>query len=168
MMDRRSALAALAASLVASSQIRAGGRMLHYDPAVVTLVGRLGKQRWYGPPGYGEDPKHDRVETYLLLYLDRPISVAATPDEDAHSDVSPVQLAAMNLQKLFLLVGHRVRLRGTLFEGFTGHHVTPVLLWVEHSTVLSGARRPNPGGPDNRVLGANPLPQRSHLFDPLF
>jgi hypothetical protein len=33
-----------------------------FEPAVVTLTGKLVKKEFYGPPDYGKDPKTDRKE----------------------------------------------------------------------------------------------------------
>lgn len=108
---------------------------LSYEPAVVTLTGTISTREAFGPPGYGEDPAHDRKENYLLLTLDSPISVAGDPKSDANSksesDVNAVQMiysGSHAFQKQWL--DKHVSVTGTLIHGLTGHHRTPVLIQV--------------------------------------
>ncbi len=44
-----------------------------FEPAVVELTGKLVEKVFYGPPGYGEDPKSDSKEHAAILLLSKPI-----------------------------------------------------------------------------------------------
>jgi hypothetical protein len=54
---------------------------LQYDPAVVELTGTVVLEEFFGPPGFGEDPKTDSRELYAILVLDAPVSVEGVPGE---------------------------------------------------------------------------------------
>jgi hypothetical protein len=45
------------------------------DRKVVTLTGTVQAVHFWGPPGFGENPKHDSTYTGFLLYLDCPVYV---------------------------------------------------------------------------------------------
>jgi hypothetical protein len=86
---------------------------------------------YYGAPGFGEDPKHDKKE--VGYYLDLAVPLCVLPGSDiARSGVRRIQLVLDEdgYSRLRPLVGKRVTLRGTLFGAITGHHHTPVLLNV--------------------------------------
>jgi len=40
----------------------------------VNVTGELKKEFFYGPPGWGEDPEHDKKLTYWILTLDKPFT----------------------------------------------------------------------------------------------
>ncbi|MEI9983512.1 MAG: hypothetical protein WDN69_10070 [Aliidongia sp.] len=46
--------------------------LLHYEPSVVTLAGRVILESHYGPPNFGENPKSDRKFRIPILYLCAP------------------------------------------------------------------------------------------------
>ncbi|HEY1722536.1 MAG TPA: DUF4431 domain-containing protein [Magnetospirillaceae bacterium] len=108
---------------------------LTYEPAVVTLTGKITSHFAWGPPGYGEDPKHDAKEGYIALDLDRPICVTGMDDgflQDPENDLKRLQLLyypdSYPFKKKWL--GKRVSVTGTLFHAISGHHRTPVLITV--------------------------------------
>ena len=55
---------------------------LDYEPTAVTIQGSVSLVRAYGPPGFGEDLKHDFREDYLALSLDPPVCTNSTPYTD--------------------------------------------------------------------------------------
>jgi hypothetical protein len=108
---------------------------LKYQPVTVALAGTISVRDAFGPPGYGEDPKHDKKEKYLLLTLDAPICVEGNPKDDANSqsesNVTAVQMLYLDkhpFHKKWL--NKHVSVTGTLFHAITGHHRTPVLIEV--------------------------------------
>ena len=107
---------------------------LEYEPAVVTLEGRLSMKTFFGPPNFGEDPKTDSKEETRILVLDTPINVRAKDETDpvvgpSAENVREVQLVFNG--PLRKLVGKKLIVRGTLYHAHTGHHFTDVLLRVE-------------------------------------
>ena len=111
-----------------------------YYPAVVELKGTLRTKRYYGPPNYGENPKTDAKETALLLLLNQPVNVRGNADPQEKFDrqsfrnVRRIQLVFTKPWKAYL--GKTVLVKGTLFQAFTGHHRTDVLLDVQTIHVL--------------------------------
>jgi hypothetical protein len=114
---------------------------LSYYPAVVELKGTLRVKLYYGPPNYGENPKTDAKEETLILTLSKPVSVRGNPDPEAKFDRQSVK----NIRKIQLVltmpdkefIGKTVLVKGTLFQAFTGHHHTAVLMNVSSIKKLS-------------------------------
>ncbi|WP_374511759.1 DUF4431 domain-containing protein [Niveibacterium sp.] len=112
----------------------AAQQCLKYEPAVVSLSGKLVQKTFPGPPNFESVENGDRAETRYHLQLDPSICTRAAKDDDAgdHDGVSELQLVLSGPQydaqrpKL----GARVTLSGSLFEAHSGHHHTPVLLMV--------------------------------------
>jgi len=111
---------------------------LKYEPVLVTVSGTIAVKQAYGPPGYGEDPKHDTKEKYLLLILTAPLCVDADPGDplnsEAANNVKAIQMFYMPehpFNKAWL--GQPVTVTGTLFRAQTGHHRTDVLIEVNET-----------------------------------
>ena len=102
-----------------------------YEPAVTSLEGRLASAVAFGPPGYGETPKEDTREHYLVVMFGRPLCVSRGEDEvdEAENAFARVQLVYSGNTK-GLKSGARVRVTGKLFHAHTGHHHTAVLIDV--------------------------------------
>ncbi len=110
----------------------------YYEPDTSTLNGKLYKEMFYGPPGFGENPKEDRKEYCFILYLDKSINVVPS----RHSNMSGFDEPNENIKRLQIFandtidklldskLGSRVLVKGTLFEAQTGHHHTKVLMDV--------------------------------------
>jgi hypothetical protein len=121
-------------AILAASQ----GDCLSYEPAQVTLKGKVFLKVFPGPPEYESLEKGDKPEPAWLLHLATPICVKADEkDEDnvAVDRVSDLHLVLRGKQFSEL---SRLRKKGTvkftgrLFHSFNGHHHTEVLLWVTH------------------------------------
>lgn len=113
---------------------------LAYGPAIVELTGNVVEKKYYGPPNYGETPKEDRVEGALILMLDEPFSISASPadlTDQEHACVDRVQLV-IHKNVRYPKVGEHVTLSGTLFGNVTGHHRTKVLLDVPTPSTTIG------------------------------
>jgi hypothetical protein len=115
--------------------------------SVVTLQGVLQVAEFFGPPNYGENPRSDRLEKTFVLQLPAPPAeesggFALPPDTDS-SAVNQyfyyIQLVVFtkDQQAAAALIGHRVRVTGTLMAAITGHHRTPVLLEVASITGIA-------------------------------
>jgi hypothetical protein len=111
-----------------------------FDTVDVVLSGRLTRVRHFGPPGYGEDPRHDTKETAVILCLDTPICVmgASGSDDEDERNVREMQLAMSDeawkqYASIRSIVGprKRVTVRGELFHAHTGHHIRQVLMLVK-------------------------------------
>ncbi len=116
----------------------------HFEPAPASLVGKLVRKTFPGPPNY-ENIKAagDRAETYWFVELREPICLAGTPrDEPRPQDVNDLKLVQLLLvhneyKTHGQFVGKIVQATGTFTAGISGHHHTPVLLQVTH---LEGAK----------------------------
>ena len=113
---------------------------LHYDPEVVTLRGKVTTIVKYGPPGYGESPKIDDREVPIILVLPLPVRVVDTVTNLTHIQLVFAKSEFSNSYRNY--IGKEVIIKGKLFEAFTGHHFTPVLLEVETVKILSATNIP--------------------------
>jgi hypothetical protein len=52
------------------SSIASAEKCMQYEPVTVTIQGSVSLKPAYGPPGFGEDPRHDAREDDLALTLD--------------------------------------------------------------------------------------------------
>jgi hypothetical protein len=106
-----------------------------YAPAVTRLEGRLARAFAYGPPGYGENPKGDAHEHYVIILLDAPLCTAPRGDEidEPEHAIRRVQLVYSGHTKR-LRSGARIRVTGKLFHAISGHHHTKVLMEVSELT----------------------------------
>ena len=77
----------------------------------------------------------DTPETYWVLTLKQDACVQGDPGDDLNTEdeenVQAFQLILDNYDKYRKLVGKGAIVKGTLLQGFTGHHHTPVLLYVD-------------------------------------
>jgi hypothetical protein len=132
----------VAIGLVAASssllQFAIAKECLSYEPAVVTLTGKITRHLEYGPPGFGESPATDAKEIYWYLDLDSAICTATTAGDQS----TPEGQGEENIRKLQIVfpngyphgggwVGHNTSITGTLFHAVTGHHHTPILITAE-------------------------------------
>ena len=136
-MDVNAILGALVAigAIFFALSVASAGECLEYEPALVTLKGVVSLKPAYGPPGYGEDPKHDAREDYLALTLDAPVCMRANSElhtEDvAETEIKAIQLVFRNgeaFRQAKRWIGMRISVAGSLYHGYTGHHHTTVLL----------------------------------------
>ena len=104
---------------------------LKYEPTTVNLVGVIISEKFYGPPGFGEDKKVDILETAYLLRLSSGINVAADDQDQINNQTYKCEaIVQVVVPEGFSaqLVGKKVKVTGTLFESHTGHHWTNVLV----------------------------------------
>jgi hypothetical protein len=107
---------------------------LRYEPATVSLTGKLLRRTSPAPPNSVKTG--DRPETYWLLQLDNPVCVAGTAKagglEPGETDIREVQLGLppWMYESHKPLVGKRVVGVGRLTHAISGHHHTAVLLAV--------------------------------------
>jgi len=100
--------------------------------ATVSLKGRAGIERFYGPPNYGETPDQDRQESATILDLEEDICVL--PEDGSSCDgedmQASVQMVISTSVEENIKAGECVVADGPLFRAFTGHHRRPVLMQV--------------------------------------
>ncbi|WP_394781466.1 DUF4431 domain-containing protein [Undibacterium sp.] len=122
-------------SALLSISIPAFAACLHYEPARVTLTGKLHRQTFPGAPNFESIKDGDAAETGFYLTLAQPVCTVedAEREESGFASVKEVQLVLD--QALYDVLrpklGQQVSLSGQLFAGFTGHHHTDVLLTVD-------------------------------------
>jgi len=139
-MALRAAAMACAAglALAAANAREEEPRWVDYEPAVVTLSGRLVEKEPFGPPDFGEDPDTDMRAVRQLLVLDEPLNVRGAPGSDFNADdargVREVQLEWR--AKPAAVLGRRARVQGTLRHGIAPLDFTEVLLAVAHIELL--------------------------------
>jgi hypothetical protein len=121
---------------------------LSYDPATVTLSGKVGRKTFAGPPNYESIKRGDEPETYWILRLNSPICVNADENmpggERPEKDVSDIQLVFSDGGQYARhkgLLGKRVIVSGKLSHAITGHHHTKVLLTV--AEIQDAGQKPN-------------------------
>ena len=117
----------------ASKTVAQDKHWLSYEPAVVSLEGKLIVEWKYGPPNYGENPKTDAKVKVPVLVLSEPVSVRGNPDYFPFNievrGVRRIQLLLFNIKTPDeQLIGRRVHVNGTLFHAHTGHHYTKVVM----------------------------------------
>jgi hypothetical protein len=129
MGDRRFVVCAFALALLSGSRAEARSHCVQYDPAQVTIRGRIFLRTDFGPPNYGEDPSTDSRERHIYIRLDKVLCVDEDAEGEAERGVHVMQMAYMIHQPFRRAwVGKHVSVRGTLFHSFTGHHWTKVLI----------------------------------------
>ncbi len=107
-----------------------------------TVTGTIKLVHDYGPPGYGEDPKHDAHVTYWAIVPPVPVNLTCTPDEQkfAETDCAPAKrinlyFPGLELKKLNELPaakwnGRKVMVTGKLHRADTVGEMTPIYMDV--------------------------------------
>ena len=113
----------------------AAAQPYHYEPELTTLTGTLKNDKvFYGPPGYGQDPKHDEKEVPERLVLEVPIAIEPVKGDrfnQAVKDVKELTIVHGKVKDVRPFLDQRVKAIGKLFEAHTGHHHTPALIDLE-------------------------------------
>ena len=110
---------------------------LKYQPASVELSGIVVPTMFYGPPNFGEDPKHDRKDIAAVLVLDKKICVTGTDDNE--KNVSRMQMVFQEPPYGKQWNGKHVRVSGSLYHSDNALQYTNVLIWVVGVQPLAGA-----------------------------
>jgi hypothetical protein len=109
---------------------------LSYEPASVTLTGRVSLKVFPGRPNYESIKEGDEPEPAWILHLTKSICVKADGKDEfnvAVEDVSDIHLVLRGKQFSQLKSARRkgaVTLTGRLFHALTGHHHADVLMSV--------------------------------------
>ena len=105
----------------------------------VEIYGTIVAETFYGPPGYGENPDTDSKERYYLLLLDSPIDVIAKAGDEYSETTKGVTKMQLVVDSDFYngnYLNKFVKLNGSLFYWFTGHHHTQALLDVKGAEIV--------------------------------
>jgi hypothetical protein len=137
-------LRALSLALVVVAQgslalFRRGSSCLPYEPAKVSITGRLTVRNEYGPPNYGETPAQDEKLRVPILELARPADICANPtgdvDRETYHNLREIQLNFAKQQvSPEVYLSRRLNVRGTLYQAISGYHFTKVLMMVDSVT----------------------------------
>lgn len=107
----------------------------YFEPNISIIEGTLITRMHYGRPGYGENPNTDEKEYPFILQLDNPIKVITGEDDNFNSDishVSEIQLVLnpnkMDIDSVKQYKNKHIKVKGTLFSAWSGHHHTEVLM----------------------------------------
>ncbi|MEY4615041.1 MAG: hypothetical protein RJB66_1 [Pseudomonadota bacterium] len=145
--------------LLISSGGFAGNPILTYEPSKIELKGILDLQTFPGPPNYESIKEGDAIERHFYLKLDSPVDIV--PKKEGHSTVVNPE-PEKNIKVMMLAIsaddkllwkrvrkfgkGGHVRVNGTLFHRWTGHHHSRVILNVEKIEPLSSKAGWQEGG----------------------
>ncbi len=108
-----------------------------YEPSVEILVGVVERDTFPGPPNYESVASGDRPEVCWVLKLPSPICMQGREGDDidvSEDNIREIQVVfqdASSYKRYSKLVGHKVRVTGTLFHQMSGHHHTLVLVQVQ-------------------------------------
>lgn len=109
----------------------------YFEPNISVIEGTLITRMHYGPPGYGENPNTDEKEYPFILQLDNPIKVITGEDDNFNSDIShasEIQLVLnpnkVDIESVKQYKNKHIKVKGTLFSAWSGHHHTEVLMDV--------------------------------------
>jgi len=135
--------------LLFSAGVLAKSPVVTYEPTKVELTGALDLQTFPGPPNYESIKEGDEAERYFYLKLDSPIDVipqveghptVVNPDPERNVKVMMLAISGEDdaLWSRFRKVGRggRVRIIGTLYHRWTGHHHSRVILNVDRMEPL--------------------------------
>ena len=85
---------------------------------ISSIFGKLIIETFYGPPGFGEDPMHDKkINCYILIIEDEP-----------NGDNYKMQIYSNDSLNLDAFLGKYILVKGELFSSHTGYHNTPILI----------------------------------------
>jgi hypothetical protein len=108
----------------------------------LALAGILTEVHGYGPPGYGEDKRHDARITYWVLELQTSINTPCTPERPEWASLDCMSTKRLRLffptlpekngieQKARLTQGEKVLVSGVLHRRDTANEITPIYMDV--------------------------------------
>jgi uncharacterized protein DUF4431 len=124
--------AAFAATfLLAAGGVQAAPPCTPYGAAIV-LTGTIVRPMFYGPPNFGEDPKHDERGFYPVFHPDRTPHMCPEPPDGAA--IPPGADHPRAMQMIFLSgdprrwYGRHVSVTAKLWTWDNAMHHTPVML----------------------------------------
>jgi len=100
------------------------------------ISGKVQKVKFFGPPGYGDDPKHDQKLTAYILKLSEPIKVIENDQNKFNytAETTEVQLSSFDFQKEIEKAAQDqqiISIVGEFFSAHTGYHIRDLLMLVK-------------------------------------
>jgi len=105
---------------VKSDEYEEAAEFFNHDKTYSTVYGKLTTEKFYGPPGYGEDPENDKKMDLYILYL----------EDEPLGEMAKIQLIYSDAETMANLKNKHVKVVGSFFSAHTGYHNTPILLDV--------------------------------------
>ncbi|MBS1186483.1 MAG: uncharacterized protein H6R04_501 [Burkholderiaceae bacterium] len=132
-MKLRLLFAAIPFVAISTLALAAEPSCLEYEPAEVTLTGKLKRYTFPGPPNFESVAKGDMAETGYYLQLKKAVCMNGNPDSadsypQKNVDFIQLFLSSQQIKKLKPRLGKEISLKGTLFARHTGHHHAPLIL----------------------------------------
>jgi hypothetical protein len=130
--------------MLLSTQARAfAQQLIKPEGQETTLQGTIRLIHGYGPPGYGEDPKHDAHVSYWALEVSVPVNTPCTESEFGCDPAKRLKLFFPNMALVPLSdlpaakwKDHAVTIHGKLHHADTAGEMTPIYIDV---TSIQGA-----------------------------
>ena len=113
--------------------------LFYYDHKEYThthiIEGRIKKEKYYGPPNYGETPEIDQKRTAIILVLKSKICVLKDPklnyiDPTKYDTVADEIHLAPSASGMKFSEGENVKVQGSFYSGYTGYHQRDLLMLV--------------------------------------
>ena len=136
-------IAVAAACLLSLTTVQAfSQQVIKPEAQDISLQGTIRLIHDFGPPGYGEDPRHDAHVSYWAVEVPSPVNVPCTPTklEYAEDECGPAKrlklfFNGLELTKLTDLPAakwkdHQVIVRGKLHRADTAGEMTPIYMDV--------------------------------------
>lgn len=100
------------------------------------ISGKVQKVKFFGPPGYGDDPKHDQKFTAYVLKLSEPIKVVENDQNEFNytTETTEVQLSFFDFQIEIEKAAQDqqiISVKGEFFSAHTGYHIRKLLMIVK-------------------------------------
>jgi hypothetical protein len=115
------------------------GALIKPEDTELALTGKISFVHGYGPPGWGEDPKHDARIVYWIIDLPAQINTPCTPErpEWAALDCQATKSLRLIVEGNKRLVaeaksvqGRIATVKGTLHRQDTAGEITPIFMQV--------------------------------------
>lgn len=101
----------------------------------LALSGYLLDEEEWGPPNFGDDPKHDMKYKILLLKLDTPLSVCNPQDTNAGlKTLDCIQVGNACSTPLIPYTGKHITISGNAFGADNAWKVTPLVMNCQNYT----------------------------------
>lgn len=117
--------------LILSISVSVFAKEYKYEPVQEEISGTIIQKMYYGPPGYGEDPKIDKKTYPYILKTDTPNDFISTSDDPINSPergITEIQIILENEKiELKKFLNQKVKIKGTFFHAISGGHHTKVL-----------------------------------------
>lgn len=132
--------------IIAGLDSLVAAQCLPMDDSIVTLTGRVITRTYPGPPNYEDIKRGDRPETQLILLLPKPIcavgpGIGGTREAPLRvDDVKEITLVPSDAVPRIRPTGKVYTVSGSIFEAFTGHHRTKLLMTLSSARLSSNPR----------------------------